>query len=94
MPGLPAAQQAEISQAVRLSGGSAIVELRERPGSEAIVEASSQALASSAATVAFTAAGFVLFGLCITPGLPNPRGGAADAQTEEERRPVAAAGAA
>ena len=32
VPGLPPAQQAEISKAVRLSGGSAIVALRERPG--------------------------------------------------------------
>ncbi len=94
VPGLAPAQQAEISKAVRLSGGSAIVALRERPGSEAIVQASSEALASSAATVAFTAAGFVLLGLLVTPGLPNPRGGAAHGEPDEDRSPVAAGGAA
>ena len=70
---LPQARQAAIAGAVRASGGSAIVELRAQPGSEQIVEASSQALASSARTTAFTAAGFVLFGLVFTVGLPNPR---------------------
>ena len=70
---LPEARQAAIAGAVRASGGSAIVELRAQPGSERIVEASSEALASSARTTAFTAAGFVLFGLIFTVGLPNPR---------------------
>jgi hypothetical protein len=46
-----------------------------------VVQASSEALASSAGTVAFTAAGFVLFGLVVTVGLPNPRGG----DPEQER---------
>jgi EmrB/QacA subfamily drug resistance transporter len=73
VPGLPPAQQAAITSAVRSSGGSAIVELRGQPGSNSIVAASAQALSSSASTVAFTAAGFVLFGLLVTAGLPNPR---------------------
>lgn len=73
VPGLPPAQQAAITTAVRSSGGSAIVDLRGRPGSNRIVAASAQALASSARTVAFTAAGFVLFGLLVTARLPNPR---------------------
>ena len=72
-PTFPRPRQAAIAGAVRASGGSAIVELRAQPGSEQIVEASSQALASSARTTAFTAAGFVLFGLIFTVGLPNPR---------------------
>jgi len=74
VPGLPSPQREAISDAVRQSGGSAIVELRARPGSEQVVAASSEALASSAGTVAFAAAGFVLFGLFVTAGLPNPRG--------------------
>ncbi len=82
VPGLPPAQQAAISEAVRASGGSAIVQLREHPGSERVVQASSEALASSAGTVAFTAAGFVLFGLVVTVGLPNPRGAAAPADEQ------------
>lgn len=73
MPDLPPARRAAIAGAVRASGGSAIVDLRAEPGSEQIVEASSQALAASATTTAFTAAGFVLFGLIFTVGLPNPR---------------------
>ena len=73
VPGLPPARQAAISSAVRASGGSAIVELRHQPGTKRIVAASAQALASSASTVAFTAAGFVLFGMLVTAGLPNPR---------------------
>ena len=76
VPGLPAASREAIAAAVKSSGGSAIVALREHPGNERVVAASSQALASSAGTVAFTAAGFVLFGLLVTVGLPNPRGGA------------------
>ena len=71
--GPPPARQAAIASAVRASGGSAIVELRDQPGTKQIVEASAQALASSASTAAFTAAGFVLFGLLFTAGLPNPR---------------------
>ena len=73
VPGLPPARQAAIASAVRASGGSAIVELRDQPGTKRIVAASAQALASSASTVAFTAAGFVLFGMLVTAGLPNPR---------------------
>ena len=73
IPGLPPARQAAIASAVRASGGSAIVELRDQPGTKRIVAASAQALASSASTVAFTAAGFVLLGMLITAGLPNPR---------------------
>ena len=73
VPGLPPASRAAIAGAVRASGGSAIVALRAKPGNERVAEASSQALASSAGTTAFTAAGFVLFGLLVTVGLPNPR---------------------
>ena len=82
VPGLSQSRQAMIASAVRSSGGSAIVELRAERGSKKIVEASSQALASSATTTAFTAAGFVLFGLIFTVGLPNPR------QATEERPPT------
>lgn len=83
VPGLPPASQAAIAGAVRASGGSAIVALRAKPGNERVAEASSQALASSASTTAFTAAGFVLFGLLFTFGLPNPR------ESAEERPQVA-----
>jgi EmrB/QacA subfamily drug resistance transporter len=83
VPGLTRSRQAAISSAVRTSGGSAIVELRERPGSNTIVAASAQALASSAGTVAFTAAGFVLMGLFVTAGLPNAR----DVDHEDTARP-------
>lgn len=83
VPGLPPAQQRAIAGAVRASGGSAIVRLRGQPGSQPIVRASADALSSSASTVAFTAAGFVLFGLLFTGGLPNRRG-------EADRAPPAA----
>ena len=83
VPGLTPSRQAAISSAVRTSGGSAIVELRGRPGSNTIVAASAQALASSAGTVAFTAAGFVLVGLFVTAGLPNAR----DVYHEDTARP-------
>ncbi len=82
IPGLPPARQAAISEAVRASGGSAIAELRARPGNTQIVAASSRALAESASTVAFTAAGFVLLGLLATLGLPNR--GSPDADLTEE----------
>ncbi len=85
VPSLPAPQREAISTAVRESGGSAIVELRARPGSEAVVHAASQALAASASIVAYTAAGFVLVGLLVTPGLPNPRGD--DEQPEDAAEP-------
>ena len=74
VPGIPAARQEAIAHAIGTSGGSAIVELRGKPGTEQIVTASSKALASSASTVAYVAAGFVLCGLLFTTGLPNPRG--------------------
>ncbi len=74
IPRLPPAEQKTIASAVRASGGSAIVQLRARPGSKQIVAASADALSASAGTVAFTAAGFVLCGLFFTAGLPNPRG--------------------
>ncbi len=74
VPGLPDARASAIARAVRESGGSAIVALRRTPQSERIVAASADALAGAAGTVAFTAAAFVLCGLCVTIGLPNPRG--------------------
>jgi EmrB/QacA subfamily drug resistance transporter len=77
---LPPARRAAVAAAVRASGGSAIVELRARPGGAKIAAASSRALAASTSYVAFTAAGFVLFGLLVTVGLPNPR----DAREEPE----------
>ena len=73
VPDLPAARQAGIREAVRASGGSAIAGLRAQPHSRPIVAASERALSSSARLVAFTAAGFVLVGLLVTVGLPNPR---------------------
>ena len=73
--GLPAAQRASLSEAVRASGGSAIVALRARPGNERIVSASSAALADAARTTSFAAAGFVLLGLLATLRLPNVRAG-------------------
>jgi EmrB/QacA subfamily drug resistance transporter len=74
VPGLPPAEATAIAHAVKESGGSAIVALRGRPNSERLVAASSDALAASTGTVAFTAAAFVLVGLLVTIGLPNPRG--------------------
>ncbi|HET8977117.1 MAG TPA: MFS transporter [Solirubrobacteraceae bacterium] len=74
VPGLPPAARTTIAGAVRASGGSAIVGLRARPGSERIVAAASGALTASARAVAFTAAAFVAVGLLFTAGLPNPRG--------------------
>jgi hypothetical protein len=72
VPNLPPAQQAAISEGVRASGGSAIVALRGRSGSEPVVHAASDALAASTRYAAFTAAGFVLIGLVLTSRLPNP----------------------
>jgi len=78
VPGLSEALQKSIAEAVKSSGGSAIVELRGKPGSEAIVSAASHALAASASTVSFTAAAFVLIGLACTWKLPNPGVGRGD----------------
>ncbi len=80
VPGLPPASRAAIAGALRASGGSAIVELRARPGSRQIATAASEALTASARTVAFTAAGFVAVGLVFTLGLPNPRGDSPEEQ--------------
>lgn len=80
IPGLPPAQADTIARVVRESGGSAIVALRQRPDSERIVSASAEALAGAAETVAFTAAGFILFGLLVSVRLPNPRGSVGGAQ--------------
>jgi len=90
VPAMPAQQREAITTAVRESGGSAIVELRGRSGSEPVVHAASEALASSASIVAYTAAGFVLIGLLVTPGLPNPRGEQASGEPVEESRPAMA----
>jgi hypothetical protein len=60
VPALPPAEQKAIASAVRATGGSAIVRLRAQPGGKQIAAASAEALSSSARTVVFTAAGFVL----------------------------------
>ena len=73
VPDLSTVRQAGIREAVRASGGSAIAGLRAQPHSRPIVAASERALSSSARLVVFTAAGFVLVGLLVTVGLPNPR---------------------
>ena len=93
VPGLSARERAGITESVKSSGGSAIVELRARPGNAAVVQASSSALASSASAVAYTAAGFVLLGLLLTWKLPNPRGEPDDEQEHEpEPEPRAGSG--
>ena len=92
VPGLPPARQAAITEAVRASGGSAIVELRAAPGSERIVTESAGALADSARYAAFAAAAFVLLGLVATFRLPNPRGAPGDgseSEPDEDQEPVA-----
>lgn len=71
LPAPPPAQRAAIAEAVRASGGSAIVALRARPGNERVVDASAQALGDSAGYAAFAAAGFVLLGLLASVRLPN-----------------------
>jgi EmrB/QacA subfamily drug resistance transporter len=91
VPGLPPARQAAITEAVRASGGSAIVELRAAPGSERIVAESAGALADSARDAAFAAATFVLLGLISTLRLPNPRGAPGDGsetEPDEDQEPV------
>lgn len=55
----------------------------------AVVAASERALSGSARLVAFTAAGFVLVGLLVTGGLPNPRDARPDAGGSPGGAPVA-----
>jgi len=73
VPDLPAERQEAIREAVRASGGIAIDGLRAQPDSGRVVAASERALSDATSLVAFTAAGFVLIGLLVTVGLPNPR---------------------
>ncbi|MGZ6587502.1 MAG: MFS transporter [Solirubrobacteraceae bacterium] len=89
VPDLPTVRQAGIREAVRASGGSAIAGLRAQPHSGPVVAASERALSSSARLVAFTAAGFVLIGLLVTVGLPNPRNACADASRSPADTPFA-----
>ena len=89
VPDLPTVRQAGIREAVRASGGSAIAGLRAQPRSGPVVAASERALSSSARLVAFTAAGFVLIGLLVTVGLPNPRNARADASRSPADTPFA-----
>jgi len=96
VPDLSPARQAAITEAVRASGGSAIVELRAAPGSERIVTESAGALADAARNAALAAAAFVLIGLASTFRLPNPGGSAGDgseasadeASPDEDEQPM------
>ena len=89
VPDLPTVRRAGIREAVRASGGSAIAGLRAQARSGPVVAASERALSSSARLVAFTAAGFVLIGLLVTVGLPNPRNARADASRSPADTPFA-----
>jgi EmrB/QacA subfamily drug resistance transporter len=88
VPGLPASRQASTVELVRDSGGSAIVGLRQLPGSQPVVAASARALADAARIAAFTGAAFVLLGLGATLRLPNPRGEPEEGDEDSDDAPL------
>ncbi|MEX0766969.1 MAG: MFS transporter [Microthrixaceae bacterium] len=91
VPGVTAEQADQISQAVRTSGGGAITELRNTPGSEAVVTAAEDAFVSAMRLTVGLAAIFILFGLLAASRLPP--GLLHDPPSEAEPDPVAAGSA-
>ncbi|MGA7281718.1 MAG: DHA2 family efflux MFS transporter permease subunit [Acidimicrobiia bacterium] len=73
IPGLPPEAQAGIVEAISGSAGQALPSIAEQPGSEAVVEAVSEAFASAATTTGLVAVAFVLAGFGLSLRLPDIR---------------------
>lgn len=69
--GVPAAEAAQVSEAVASSAGQAIPQLAQQPGGETLVEGASAGFADAIRLVAWTAGGFVLLGLLASLLLPK-----------------------
>ena len=69
--GVPAAEAAQVSEAVASSAGQAIPQLAQQPGGETLVEGASAGFADAIRLVAWTAGGFVLLGLLASLLLPR-----------------------
>lgn len=69
--GVPAAEAAQVSDAVSSSAGQAIPQLAQQPGGETLVEGASAGFADAIRLVAWTAGGFVLLGLLASLLLPR-----------------------
>ncbi|MFN8133572.1 MAG: hypothetical protein U0R70_18675 [Solirubrobacteraceae bacterium] len=73
VPGLPAAEQARLADAVQQTAGAVVVGLRNQPKLAPAVAAIDDAFVSSAKTTAFVAAIFVFFGFLLSLRLPAGR---------------------
>jgi len=73
VPDLPPAAQEEIVDAITSSAGQALPGLAQRPGSEAVVAAVSEAFADAATTTGLVAVAFVLAGFILSLRLPDIR---------------------
>lgn len=73
LPGLPAAEQARLADAVQQTAGAVVVGLRDRPKLAPAVAAIDDAFVSSAKTTAFVAAIFVFLGFLLSLRLPAGR---------------------
>ena len=69
--GVPAAEAAQVSDAVQSSAGQAIPALAKLPNGDVLVEGASAAFAESIKLVAWVAGAFVLFGLATSFALPK-----------------------
>ena len=73
IPGLPPQARDGITTAIRSSAGTALIGLREMPGSEPVVAVVEDAFVDSARIVTGVAAGFILAGLAAAARLPRDR---------------------
>jgi len=72
VPGLPAAAQEQVAQAIEASDGQALVVLRDDPRAAAAVPAVEDAFVDAARTAGLVAAGFIGLGLLFSLRLPAP----------------------
>lgn len=75
---LPEAQEQELETAIEQTGGAALIQLREQPGSEEIVKRGSEAYASATRFVILFAALFYVGGLGVAISLPSKPESASD----------------
>ncbi|MCX7624033.1 MAG: MFS transporter [Thermomicrobium sp.] len=85
--GLPAEQAVAIARATKQSAGQILVELRQQPGTTAVVEAIERAFTTAARRTAIVAAAFIAIGFVASTLLPDIRPG----RTEEPAVGAAAA---
>jgi MFS family permease len=82
IPDLPPTAIQGIVDAIDGSAGQALPGIAQTPGSEAVVEAVSEAFASAATRTGLVAAAFVLAGLAMSLRLPDVRYADAEPETE------------